>query len=116
MTIQELKDLLRCHQFRFTDERELQDGIEAVLSEAGVSFKREAAVTGGTIDFLVGSIGIEVKVDGSAANLIRQVWGYAKDVKIGAILVVTTRAQHRGALTEARGKRVDVLHLAGSCL
>ncbi len=116
MALQDLKDLLRRHRFRFGSEVELQDGIAAVLTKAGLSFKREAVVVGGVIDFLVGSVGVEVKVDGSTAKLIRQVYAYAEDEKVGSILIVTVRARHGGAVCEARGKRVDVLYLTESCL
>ncbi len=71
MAIQDLKKLLRRYRFRYTSERELQDGIETMLTQEGLPFQREASVVGGAIDFLVGSVGVEVKIDGSTADLIR---------------------------------------------
>lgn len=110
--------LLGAHRFRFGTEAVLQDGIAEVLAAAGIQHEREVALTArDRIDFLVqGGIGLEVKIDGSALDLARQMLRYAAHERIAALLVVTTRARHTETPRELGGKPVRVIHLTGSCL
>lgn len=105
---------LRSHRFRFVDERELQAGIEQVLRASGVEFVREARLgAAGTIDFLIGALGVEIKVQGALAEVTRQVHRYAQADAIDSLLVVTTRAQLKRLPTSMNGKPVRTLHLVG---
>lgn len=113
MTAFQIYAALREVRFNFTCERELQEGIAKQLTAAGVSFRREHALTErDRIDFLCGSVGIEVKIKGSAADLIRQLHRYAERDEITAIILVTSRAQHRAATPRGlNGKPIYILHL-----
>ncbi len=105
---------LRAHRFRFVNERELQDGIEIVLRGAGLGFTREASLgPAGTIDFLIDDLGVEVKVAGSRADVVRQVHRYLQVDALASILVVTTRAQLARLPESISGKPVRALHLVG---
>lgn len=54
-------------------ERDCQDEIERTLAKAGVAFRREVALgKGAIIDFLAGTVGIEVKLKGSKRSIHRQ--------------------------------------------
>jgi hypothetical protein len=113
----ELAALLQSHRFRFTSERDLQDGIAEVLAAASVPFRREAALAGaGTIDFLVASTGIEVKVKGTLAEVTRQLHRYAGAAVIDALLLVTTSARVSRLPITMMGKPLRVVHLLGSVL
>jgi hypothetical protein len=78
-------------RFRFTNEQELQQGIATVLEQDPLIFEREVRLAPkDRIDFLVGGLGIEVKVDGTLSALTRQVYRYAQHEQIGALLVVSS--------------------------
>lgn len=109
---------LRPQRFRYANEYDLQAGIAQVLGAEGHAFERE--VTLGTlasrIDFVVRSstiTGIEVKVGGSFADLVRQLQRYAITKQVDALLVVSTKATH-GQLPETIGDvPVEVLIIGG---
>lgn len=78
--LEELINLTIGHRFNYTDEAELQAGIATMLNDAGVSFIREVTLSRqDRIDFLIGDIGIEVKVGGSLAAVTRQVDDIARE-------------------------------------
>lgn len=114
-----IADLLSAHRFRFTSEAELQAGIARVLEAHYIPYRREAALSAqDRPDFtLDGGLVIEVKTQGSTAELTRQIHRYAKHAEVTAILVVTSRMQHRAiGVGEINGKPVRVLHLDRSVL
>lgn len=98
-----------------TDEYALQRHLAECLSKT-YPCEREYAIPEGRLDIYVPSkrVAIEVKIDGSVAELTRQIHRYAGSDQIGAILVVTTRSSHR-VLAQQRmnGKPVAVLYLVG---
>lgn len=99
-------------RFRFASERDLQQGIGQVLTKLGVEWKPEVVLTPkDRIDFVVGGIGIETKVDGSLASVTRQLWRYAHLPEISELILVTTRAKHRTQPNEMNGKPLLVVHL-----
>lgn len=72
----------------------LQVSIAEALEAAGIMYDREHQMPAGRIDFAVGSIGIEVKVDGATPALLAQLQRYASNLK--ELIVVTTVLHHRG--------------------
>jgi len=100
---------MRCS---FTAERGLQDGIERALLAAGIAATREAPLTKrDRVDFLAGDIAIEVKVDGSLADVTRQLHRYAACPEVSALVLVTTRGAHTRLPDTLGGKPVRVVHL-----
>lgn len=82
---------LKSVNFRFTSEAELQQGIARVLTEQALAFEREVKLAkADRIDFLIGAVGIEVKVDGSISALTRQLFRYAQHERVGALIVVSS--------------------------
>lgn len=72
-------------------ERFCQDAIEAVFTEAGIDFVREAPLgPQDRPDFLVGTIAVEIKIKGTGANLIRQLGRYARHEEVQEIVLATT--------------------------
>jgi len=83
---------LRGFRFRFARERDLQDGVAAVLTQAGIGFVRERALgPRDRPDFLTeGGVAVEIKIQGSRAECLRQVARYATHSEVTAVLVVGT--------------------------
>ena len=114
-TIRELAELLARTKFRFSDEYGLQDGIEALLKREGVSYQREVRLSPrDRIDFLLGDIGIEVKVDSSEIVVERQLMRYATDPRIGSLILVSSRFRHQSMPQFLNGKPLRSVYLIGS--
>lgn len=66
VTAASLREVLRPHLHWSSQEEELQLGVSQQLDAMGVQFCREARLASpDRIDFLVGEVGVEVKVNGS---------------------------------------------------
>lgn len=96
-------------------EKELEDQVVTRLDKLGVPFQRQVIMSKeDRFDLLVSDgIVIEIKVGGSAGELLRQVERYAQYESVTHIIVVTTRAAHRKILSAGplHGKSVEVLHV-----
>ena len=116
MTLRALAALLEGYRFDTSNEDAVQRGLASVLAEQRIVFRREVPVPGGRLDFLVdvdGGTAIEVKLDGSTANLIRQLARYAELEGVRSLLVVTTRHRLAQVPREIAGKPVRVALLLG---
>jgi hypothetical protein len=113
VTADVLAGLLRSARFRYSSEDDLQRGIVQFLEAMAVPFEREVVLAPASrIDFLVGgSIGIEVKIGGSVADLGYQVLRYLQQERVASIIVVTTKASHRDLPPELEGKKIYIVHL-----
>ena len=65
---------------------------------------------GGSVDAET-RIGIEVKVKGALAAVVRQLTRYAKDPSIDGLILVTTKASHHAVPRELEGKPVRLVSL-----
>ena len=84
--------------------------MSARLNLLGASCEREAHLgPGDIIDFLVGSVGIEVKIDGSLSSITRQLHRYAQYERIGSLILMTTRMKHLRLPDEMNGKPLVVI-------
>lgn len=81
----------------------LQGAIFDALTTAGLSPQREAPVSQGRIDFLVGYVGVEVKVSGRRADVLQQLLRYAADKRVKSLVLATT------CLSHARLHHVDLV-------
>ncbi len=107
-------DTLRLNRFRFVDEQQLHEAIAAALAADGVAFEREVRLGDrDRIDFIADTLGIEVKVDGSAAVVERQLARYAEHDRITALALVTSCARHGAVAREINGKPVHVIPTFG---
>ena len=112
---EEIRAVLAGYRFRFASERELQDGIARVLDSAGLSHRREATLNdAGTIDFLVGDVGVEVKIKGALAAVTRQLHRYAEQPLVRELLLVTGSGRLDRLPSSLCGKPLGVLHLLSS--
>lgn len=76
-------------------ESEMQETIEALLKSRGISHSREHIFgTGDRIDFLVGTVGVECKVKGTAFSVAAQLERYAAEPGVECLILVTSVARH----------------------
>lgn len=110
--LQRLLDTLRSNRFLFSNEDELQRGISLALQGARLSFEREVWLSADDRpDFMVGGTAVEVKVDGTANALIRQLLRYAAHPMVHSLVVVTNRARLTDIPRVIGGKPVFVVSL-----
>jgi hypothetical protein len=110
--------VLREHTFQHITEDDLQAALKECLDLAGVYPEREVRLSDGQsrIDLLAGGVGIEVKLEGSWANVVRQLTRYAKCREIISLVLVTTRAKHHHLPDQLCGKPLSLVSLVGNAL
>lgn len=121
MSVEKVITALRSSRFRVANEAELQLAVERVLERAGVKFQREVLLEGvGRLDFYLPGrprIGIELKMDGSATAVLRQLARYAAFDDIDELLLATTRSSHIIAMPYSlSGKPLHTVHLRTGAL
>ena len=110
--IEPLLTCLRSHRFTHTSEDELQRGIAEAFDASGIEYEREVRISKtDRLDFLCGGIAVEVKIKGSSAEVLRQLFRYAKDPRIERVILATTRSQHRALAGANVGKPLLVAWL-----
>lgn len=91
-----LCNVIESRRFNFVHEAELQDGIEQAFTADGFAFTREHRLGGrDRIDFMFETIGLEVKVDGSPALVLKQLHRYAQSDEVAGLVLVTSRLRHQ---------------------
>jgi hypothetical protein len=114
-----LHDLARSinrRRFRYSSEAQLQAALADALTADGYLVLREAPLGGGRIDLLVGRIGIEVKVAGSRAPVLRQLRRYADPTRLDGLVLVTTRARQLAMPADVGGIPLEVVELITGAL
>lgn len=96
---------VRSYRYVAGGEADLQEQLATALTREGVTFQREYDLGGGRgrIDFYLPrwNAGLEVKVDGSAAAVLRQLHRYS-GAALDALVLITRRAR-QGGLPNAIG-------------
>jgi len=90
-------EAIRAYRFTVCSEDELQRALAEALTREKLIVTREHRVFGGRIDLHVehvDTVGIEVKVNGTPAEVGRQIRRYASGGDLDALIVVTTRRSH----------------------
>jgi len=110
-----LCEVLRGYRFRYDNEARLQQAIERVLQEHGYAFVREKRLSRrDRLDFDVEGVAIEVKVDESLTVVLRQLFRYAQQDAVQALVLVTTRSSHTRVPDTICGKPVRIVHIVGA--
>lgn len=110
-------DVLSIMPLRIATEAVLQADIDALLRRMdGAAVEREVALsTKDRIDFLVGdrlvTVGIEVKIGGSFADVTRQLYRYAEHDRIDGLLLVTSKRALIKVPEAISGKPVRSVHV-----
>jgi hypothetical protein len=88
----DIATLIARHKYQYTDELTLQDGIEAVLQQAGVEFDREFSFNKtDRIDFFCADgTGIECKIKGASTAFTQQLTRYARDQRVEHLILVAS--------------------------
>lgn len=107
-------DALKGKRLPLTDEKECQRAILQVLSDLFIPVRREVKISGGVIDFLVGSVGVEVKLKGAAALIRRQIVRYCADQNIEGVVLLTAKPVDLAPLL--RGKPVHEFDISRAWL
>lgn len=98
----QIAEAITAYRYTVVDEGELQEALERALIASGLQVDREVYLDSrNRIDFMVDGVGIEVKVAGKAASLVRQLHRYAKFESVKELVVVTTRSMHAHAIPES---------------
>lgn len=118
MTLDDLIKKLSGYRFRFTSEKDLQDGIVLALNEARIPYRREFMLNPkARPDFMLADgIAVEVKIKGSLSELLRQASRYAGHAEVKGILVIGTPRWLPRVPDTLCGKPVRSLRLIGSLL
>lgn len=109
MTAEELISKLKLYKIPYTSEAEMQEAVNQVLTELGISFQREFVLSPkDRVDFLTSEgIAIECKVQGQPLAIHRQIKRYCKFKEVNAIILFT--AKHMGVFDEINGKPAYVV-------
>jgi hypothetical protein len=114
VTAAAISDAVRRGRYTYAQETELHLGLEAAMRAAGFEPVPEVKLNGrDRIDFLIGRVGIEVKIKGTRDALHRQVMRYAESPLVDELLVITTVRAHRGLPAEIGGKPLSLLVIGG---
>lgn len=113
-TPDQLRDALGAYRYTFTNERELQDGLQLVLGCLEWEVEREVRLSArDRPDFMVEGVAVEVKVDGGLSEVTRQIHRYAHLEAVRGVLLVTSRSRLANLPAAVNGKPVAVLSLLG---
>lgn len=105
------------HTYRFGDEDQLQQGIAEVLVAHGINAQREHALDERRrLDIWMPDqrIALEVKVDGTLSQALRQVNRYAGHPDVACVILVTSQRWGEGrvgANLQLHGKPVEIFRI-----
>ncbi|ADJ22993.1 conserved hypothetical protein [Hyphomicrobium denitrificans ATCC 51888] len=115
LLMREIMVALTGKRFPLEDEKATQSAIWDVFRFQTVyGASREVRVAGGIIDFLIDDVGIEVKIKGQAASIMRQLRAYADEPAISGLILVTSKPVALGPTIG--GKPVAVFDMARAWL
>lgn len=103
---------LQSVRLTLTDEKKTQEQLATVL---GASCQREVNLADGDIiDFVVGRIGIELKIKGGKRAIYRQIKRYCLSERLDAVILLSAVAM--GLPSQIEGKPVHVVSLGRAWL
>lgn len=113
-----IANLLSRYKFNYHNEIQLQDGIEKIFLLHKMPYKRELHISRKERpDFLLSDgIAIEVKVQGSRSQFLRQASRYLLDPKITELILVGTPHWMHSIPNELHNKPIHTVRLLGSML
>jgi hypothetical protein len=89
----------------------LVEDVRAALRGANLIPETEVALKRGRVDLRAGSTAIELKVQGTAERVLRQLTMYAEDPEIDDLVLVTSSAKLRSMPAQINGKPLFVVFL-----
>ncbi len=111
MEPREILHFLAVRRWPLTDEKRLQSDMATELAAAGIAAEREVRLgEGDIIDFIIGGIGMEVKIKGSKREMYRQCERYCRHERVSSLILATNVAT--GMPASINGKPVFVALLS----
>jgi hypothetical protein len=113
-TLDQVLALLRRYRYPISTETALQLAVATVLTDAGIGYQREVVFgPENRLDFYLPhlKLALELKIKGSAAEVTRQLFRYAKDERVAVIVLMTSRHTHAAVPHEMNGKAIAVITL-----
>lgn len=96
-------------RFTFKTEEDLYPLLAEVFEGAGLAYRKQAQLSPeDRIDFMLGTVGVEVKVKGGLAEVTRQLHRYAQHESVSGLVLVTSKARHTGVPSWLNNKPVAV--------
>lgn len=115
MMLETLHMALAGHAVTTDNEAELSDAVRRLLDARGIRYETEVRLDArDRLDFLVGTVAIELKVKGSLAALLRQLDRYARHERIDSLLVATTLRRLTYLPAALHGKRIEAVHMGAA--
>lgn len=116
--LETIQEVVRETRFTYENETQLQAALQTEFLRRGLPAQREVALSNdaGRIDFLIESIGVEVKIGGQRISVIRQLQRYLSAAEVGAIVLVTTKAAHLNIPAVLANKPVLIASMLGAGL
>lgn len=88
-----LHKLLSKYRLPLSNEKALQSEIGELLTANGIKHEREVGLSDkDRIDFMVGSVGMEVKLKGSAVEIYKQCKRYCGYPEVKELILITNRS------------------------
>lgn len=108
--LQQVLACLRPRRFDFDNEKVLQKQMEEAFRAAGIAYQREVRLSPtDIIDFMVGNIGIEVKIKSAKKAIYKQCVRYCQQEQVGQLLLLTNK--QLGFPDSINGKPTHILNL-----
>jgi hypothetical protein len=64
------------------------------------------------VDFLVGRVAVEIKVDGSSMEVTRQLRRYLEHEKVDSLMLITTKRKHLTVPLTLAGKPIQAIWIS----
>tara|TARA_R110002051_G_C8380358_1_gene445046 strand:- start:66 stop:458 length:393 start_codon:yes stop_codon:yes gene_type:complete len=115
LALRALRGALAAYSYRYGSEVQLHDRLGEVLTAAGVSYQREFVLDAkNRADFWIDGVVLEVKVDGSLPEALRQIGRYIGLDQVNGVLLASTKPWARTPLRvkpRFDGKPFDMVYL-----
>lgn len=110
MTPRDIARFIEARRFPINSEKALQSAMAEEFERSGIVAKREVNLGDGCIiDFLIGEVGVEVKIKGQRREIYRQCERYCEHERIASLVLVTNAAM--GMPQTLHGKPAMVVYL-----
>jgi hypothetical protein len=101
---------IESRRWPLSDEKRLQEAVADELTANGYEFEREVPIArGDIIDFMVGNVGIELKIKGQRRAIYRQCERYCLHDRVQGLVLGSVVAM--GVPAFVNGKPLFVAHL-----
>lgn len=90
--LKRVTEALAAHHYRYASEAQLHKAISQVLAQLAIPFEHEKIAGEDRFDFYADGLVLEVKINGSYSEALRQVDRYCQRPDVQAVAVVTSKA------------------------